>query len=83
MSKSIEKQIDVYTKTREDIRRILTVAKKLSVADRVKLLDNQQVDPEPMLAMEAENKHVETAVKAQASGVLKSRYNNGYSKMLL
>ena len=83
MSKSIEKQIDVYTKTREDIRRILTVAKKLSVADRVKLLDNQQVDPEPMLAMEAENKHVETAVKAQASGVLKSRYSNGYSKILL
>ena len=34
MSKSIEKQIDVYTKTREDIRRILKVAKSCSVADR-------------------------------------------------
>ena len=34
MSKSIEKQIDVYTKTREDIRRILKIAKTCSVADR-------------------------------------------------
>ena len=48
MSKSIEKQIDVYTKTREDIRRILKIAKSCSVADRVKLLDNPvmtSVDP--------------------------------------
>ena len=46
MSKSIEKQIDVYTKTREDIRRILNIAKQCSVAERVKLLDNQQNIPE-------------------------------------
>ena len=30
MSKSIEKQIDVYTKTREDIRRILQLAKNIN-----------------------------------------------------
>ena len=44
MSKSIEKQIDVYTKTREDIRRILQLAKTCSVAERVKLLDTNSCD---------------------------------------
>ena len=42
MSKSIEKQIDVYTKTREDIRKILQLAKTCSVTDRIKLFDAQK-----------------------------------------
>ncbi len=33
-SKSIEQQIDVYTKTREDIRKILQLAKNCSVNDK-------------------------------------------------
>ncbi len=33
MSKSIEKQIDVYTKTREEIRKILQVKHKFSTCD--------------------------------------------------
>ena len=78
MSKSIEKQIDVYTKTREDIRRILTVAKKCSVAERVKLLDNQQIEPEEMASLETDGKCVERALGTQASGVVNSRYKTGY-----
>ena len=80
MSKSIEKQIDVYTKTREDIRRILDVAKKCSVAQRVQLLDNQQVDAEAMLAIDADRSQVETTVGTQTSGVLKSRYESDYCR---
>lgn len=41
MSKSIERQLDVYTKTREDIRKILEVAKACSVQDRIKLFNRQ------------------------------------------
>ena len=41
MSKSIERQIDVYSKTREDIRKILEVAKACSVQQRIKLFNNQ------------------------------------------
>ena len=83
MSKSIEKQIDVYTKTREDIRRILDAAKKCSVAQRVKLLDNQQVDVEDTSAMDADQNPAKIDVGAQASGVLKSRYITNHSNTLL
>ena len=41
MSKSIERQIDVYTKTREDIRKILQLAKACSVNDRIKLFNEE------------------------------------------
>ncbi|TRY71051.1 hypothetical protein TCAL_12313 [Tigriopus californicus] len=37
MSKSIERQIDVYTKTKDDIRKILQFAKVSSVNDRIKM----------------------------------------------
>ena len=74
MSKSIEKQIDVYTKTREDIRRILDVAKKCSVAQRVKLLDNQQIDTDTVIDKDTD-KRQEVVVGTQVSGGLKSRYN--------
>jgi len=60
MSNSIEKQIDVYTKTREDIRRILKLAKSCSVADRVKLLDNQS------LLSDQEKEEGENLSKAEA-----------------
>ena len=73
MSKSIEKQIDVYTKTREDIRKILDVAKKCSVAQRVKLLDNQQIDTDAVIDKDADKRQPEAVVKAQTSGVLMSR----------
>merc|ERR1719187_1332217 len=36
-SKSIERQIDIYSKTKEDIRQILLMAKSGSVTDRVKM----------------------------------------------
>ena len=74
MSKSIEKQIDVYTKTREDIRRILDVAKKLSVAERVKLLDNQQIDLDSISSTETKGNVVENVSNAQSSSGFKSRY---------
>ena len=74
MSKSIEKQIDVYTKTREDIRRILDVAKKLSVAERVKLLDNQQIDLDSISSTETKGNVVENVSNAQSSAGFKSRY---------
>ncbi len=43
MSKSIERQIDVYTKTREDIRKILDVAKACTVQQKIKLFNEQEV----------------------------------------
>eukprot|EP00095_Tigriopus_kingsejongensis_P006186 maker-scaffold191_size271209-snap-gene-1.35 protein:Tk06186 transcript:maker-scaffold191_size271209-snap-gene-1.35-mRNA-1 annotation:"s6 family -specific metalloendopeptidase adhesin" len=46
MSKSIERQIDVYTKTRDDIRKILQFAKVSSVNDRIKVFESQEA-PEP------------------------------------
>ena len=52
MSKSIEQQIDVYTKTREDIRKILQLAKTCSVSDRVRLFNTQK--PETPLKSEDE-----------------------------
>ena len=51
-SKSIEQQIDVYSKTKEEIRMILTLAKSGSVNDRVNLFSNMvnkrppSVDPD-------------------------------------
>ena len=39
-SKSIEKQIDVYSKTKEEIRMILSLAKSGSVNDRIELFSN-------------------------------------------
>ena len=78
MSKSIEKQIDVYTKTREDIRRILNAAKKLSVAERVKLLDNQQIEPDQTSSLEADEDCEEIKGGTQVSGVVKSRYGFCY-----
>ena len=52
LSKSIEKQIDVYSKTKEEIRLILSLAKSGSVNDRVELFTNmvnarpEKSDPE-------------------------------------
>eukprot|EP00092_Neocalanus_flemingeri_P000850 GFUD01000907.1.p1 GENE.GFUD01000907.1~~GFUD01000907.1.p1 ORF type:complete len:3255 (-),score=789.69 GFUD01000907.1:272-10036(-) len=51
-SKSIEQQIDVYSKTKDEIRKILNLAKVGSVTDRVSLFTNMkhkeppQVDPD-------------------------------------
>jgi len=51
-SKSIEQQIDVYSKTKDEIRKILNIAKVGSVTDRVALFTNMkhkdpvQVDPD-------------------------------------
>ena len=42
LCRSIEKQIDVYTKTKEDIRRILDLAKNCSVSDKVKIFNTQK-----------------------------------------
>lgn len=42
MSKSIERQIDVYTKTKDDIRKILQFAKVSSVNDRIKVFESQK-----------------------------------------
>merc|ERR1719273_725585 len=48
-SKSIERQIDVYSKTKEDIRKILDLAKGRSIKDRVSLFDNlKDLEPEPV-----------------------------------
>jgi hypothetical protein len=47
MSKSIERQIHVYTTTSEDIKKILDVAKACSVQERVKLFNNQVPFAEP------------------------------------
>merc|ERR1712233_167847 len=48
-SKSIERQIDVYSKTKEDIRKILNLAKVGSIKDRVSLFDNlKDLEPEPV-----------------------------------
>ena len=75
MSKSMEKQIDVYTKTREDIRKILDAAKKCSVAQRVKLLDGQQIDTELAKENDEDKSQAEVVVGTQVSGGLKSRYS--------
>jgi len=45
-SKSMEKQLDVYSKTKEEIRLILSLAKSGSVNDRIALFSNKvSVDP--------------------------------------
>lgn len=54
LTKSIERQIDIYSKTKEDIRNILMMAKSGSVTDRVKMFttlihkdqDAPEVNPE-------------------------------------
>ena len=50
LSKSIERQIDIYSKTKEDIRKILMMAKSGSVTDRIKmftgLIHKDQETPE-------------------------------------
>jgi len=56
MSKSIERQIDVYTKTREDIRKILEVAKACSVQERIKLFNNQSPFEEQVPEMSREER---------------------------
>ena len=53
-SKSIQKQLDVYSKTKEEIQQILSLAKEGSVNDRIALFSNmmtshntqQQADPD-------------------------------------
>jgi len=69
-SKSIEQQIDVYSKTKDEIRKILQLAKVGSVTDRVALFTNMkhkdlpQVNPEEKA--EAIRKEIEDArAKAQ------------------
>ena len=48
-SKSIERQIDVYSKTKDEIRKILNFAKVGSIKDRVDLFDNlKDQEPEPI-----------------------------------
>jgi len=56
-SKSIEKQIDVYSKTKEEIRMILSLAKSGSVVDRVNLFSNMTniEAPKPDLNAKAES----------------------------
>merc|ERR1719474_283485 len=68
-SKSIEQQIDVYSKTKDEIRKILQLAKVGSVTERVALFTNMkhkdlpQVNPEEKA--EAIRKEIEDA-RAQA-----------------
>ena len=68
-SKSIEQQIDVYSKTKDEIRTILNLAKVGSVTDRVALFSNMKhkeppkVDPDEKA--EAIRREIEQA-KAQA-----------------
>merc|ERR1712106_25285 len=56
-SKSIEQQIDVYSKTKDEIRKILNLAKVGSVTDRVELFTNMK-HKEPV--------HVDPDEKAEA-----------------
>ena len=68
-SKSIEKQIDVYSKTKEEIRMILSLAKSGSVVDRVNLFSNMTTSEpaQPDLNAKAESirREIEEA-RAQA-----------------
>lgn len=76
-SKSIEQQIDVYSKTKEEIRKILNLAKVGSVTDRVALFhrlkdqEPEAVDPEEKaeaIRMEIANARAQAlAAKSQAS----------------
>ena len=75
MSKSIEKQIDVYTKTREDIRKILHMAKTSSVSDRIKIFNTQRpVQPPNEQDLEAKaeaiRKEIEEAKTLQQEQVI-------------
>ena len=54
MSKSMERQMDIYTKTREDIRKILEVAKACSVQDRIKLFNDPTPFTEPPMTSREE-----------------------------
>ena len=56
MSKSMERQMDIYTKTREDIRKILEVAKACSVQDRIKLFNDPTPFTEPPMTMTREER---------------------------
>ena len=75
-SKSIERQIDVYSKTKEDIRKILDLAKGRSIKDRVSLFDNlKDLEPEPVdpdakaeaIRMEIVNARAQARAESQES----------------
>merc|ERR1719500_1105748 len=75
-SKSIERQIDVYSKTKEDIRKILNLAKVGSIKDRVSLFDNlKDLEPEPVdpekkaeaIRMEIVNARAQARAQSQES----------------
>ena len=59
----------------KDIRKILDAAKKCSVAQRVKLLDGQQIDTELAKENDEDKSQAEVVVGTQVSGGLKSRYS--------
>jgi len=74
LSKSVERQIDVYTKTKDEIRKILNLAKAGSVTDRVALFtrlkdyEAEPVDPEQKaeaIRMEIVNARAEAQAKQQ------------------
>ena len=64
-SKSIEKQIDVYSKTKEEIRMILSLAKSGSVNDRIALFSNlvntDAPRPNPQAKAESIRREIEEA----------------------
>jgi len=66
-SKSIQKQLDVYTKTKEEIQHILSLAKVGSVNDRISLFSNmmtshrQQPQADPDQKQEAIRREIEEA----------------------
>ena len=73
-SKSIQQQLDVYSKTKDEIRQILSLAKAGSVNDRISLFSNMmdtshQPPPDPNLKAEAIRREIEEAKAAQAAEV--------------
>lgn len=71
-SKSIQRQLDVYSKTKEEIQQILSLAKVGSVNDRIALFSNQmgptqnQLRADPDEKQEAIRREIEEARAAQA-----------------
>ena len=63
-SKSIQKQLDVYSKTKEEIQHILSLAKVGSVNDRISLFSNMMTPhhhPDPDQKQEAIRREIEEA----------------------
>merc|ERR1719410_1433082 len=73
-SKSIQQQLDVYSKTKDEIRQILSLAKAGSVNDRISLFSNmmdthRQPAGDPNEKAEAIRREIEEAKAARAAEV--------------